>query len=140
MSGSCPLFESRCNLDQVRLKTLDLQLSGLFQTKAPQMTQCSSDVTVFNPNSLPDRSVPNPESCLSDKARSCPTDIDLDLILILDTRPLETRSYISSVMKKLYSAPPPLRFPSICIHETAPALFLYAATREDFLFLSCLEL
>lgn len=25
------------------------------------MTQCSSDVTVFNPSSLPDRSVPNPE-------------------------------------------------------------------------------
>lgn len=50
-----------CNLDKVRLKSLDLQLSGLFPTKAPQMTQCSSDVTVFNPNSLPDRSVPNPQ-------------------------------------------------------------------------------
>lgn len=38
-----------CNLDKVRLKSLDLQLSGLFLTKAPQMTQRSSDVTVFNP-------------------------------------------------------------------------------------------
>lgn len=80
----------------------------------------------------------NPESSLSDKARSSPSDTDSDLILILDTRPLEMLSYVSCVMKNLYSPslPPPLRFPSI-LNETATTLFLYAATREDFL--SCFE-
>lgn len=73
------------------------------------MTQCSSDVTAFNPNSLTAQfQTQNPESSLSDKARSCSSDIDLDLILILDARPLETLSYISSVKRKLSSPPPPL--------------------------------
>lgn len=104
MSGSWPLFESRCNLDKVRLKTLDLQLSGCFRLKhhrwhnVPLMSQC-----LIQTACLTDQfQTQNPESSLSDKARSCPTDSDLDLILILYTGPLETLSYISSAMKKFF--------------------------------------
>lgn len=142
MSGSWSLFESGCNLDQVRLKTLDLQLSGLFQTKAPQMTQCSSDVTVFNPNGLPDRSVLNPEprKFLIWQNQKQPNwhwfrfDFNSghktteNAVLYLKCNEEAVLSFSSSSAQRI----PPI------LNETAPTLLLYAATRDDFLFLSCL--